>query len=85
MHMFYALFQNFLQSPSTKAGSTRSSSVVPENMMMAKTRRQKMMISRKRIVQLCGRVFLPSLTMSFVFVYFIAAIYLYNNPTIKFG
>ena len=66
-----------------KSSSIRSSSVVPENMMMSK-KSLKMKISKERTVQLCGRVVLPVLTMSFVFVYFIAAIYLYNNPNIKF-
>ena len=45
-------------------------------------------ISKQRmvqIIQISGRIILPSLTAFFVLFYILAAIYLYNNPTLHFG
>ena len=61
------------------------SPVTPMTNMMTKPRKNKMMmIPKQRMVQILGRVILPVITASFIFAYVIAAIYLHENPGIKY-
>ena len=41
-------------------------------------------MSKQRIIQIFGRIILPSITAAFVLVYIVAAAYLYSHPSLKY-
>ena len=45
----------------------------------------KKKITKQRIVQILGRIVLPTITAAFVLLYIFVAAYIYNNPKLNYN
>ena len=64
-----------------KVGSKAASFTADEDELVKGSTKS---ISKQRIIQILGRIVLPSVTAAFVLIYIFAAAYLYTHPALKY-
>ena len=79
--IFKLMFQSDAFQITSKNRSTKSSTVMPEQTMQTFKQFQ---IPKQRIIQFLGRICLPIMTAAFILIYLFVAIYMHNNPNVKY-